>query len=239
MTGGKLTSPSVTVTWPPTLAPSIHSSATPVGSASAESVTVAETVMGASNSDGDSGEVLTVVVENHSGWDGTFFVYGTSPDEVGGDRTDYPSLSPLPIGPTRWYVGCSSDGSADKAVLTTVRVVDPDGNWRRPRLGDDCRYSGSIFGPGGEGPTEQAALTDLLRTQDGERVRLYDEGYWRTPGHAYVMQPLRHGEALLGGTYLLPDGTWRASADGTCDPAVAARLLSRGWLPDPWDPSLG
>ena len=62
VTAGKVTAPSVTVTALPSRAPSIHSSAVPVGLALAESFTVADTVMGASNGDGDSGLTLTVVV---------------------------------------------------------------------------------------------------------------------------------------------------------------------------------
>ena len=62
MTAGNVTAPLVTVTACPARAPSIQSSAVPVGLASAESFTVADTVMGASNGDGDSGLTLTVVV---------------------------------------------------------------------------------------------------------------------------------------------------------------------------------
>ncbi len=62
VTGGKLTAPSVTATAVPSRAPSIQSSAAPSGFAFAESFTVADTVMGVSNGDGDSGETETVVV---------------------------------------------------------------------------------------------------------------------------------------------------------------------------------
>jgi hypothetical protein len=166
-------------------------------------------------------------VDNRSGWSGAgpFLVYGNDAEQVGGDRVTASGLSPLTaLTPGKLFVGCTPDYTSrpDPATLTTVTVVDPDHNWRPARLMADCRPSGMFYAEGqGEGPTEQAALTDLLDHVPAwrrSRMRLYDDGFWRVPGHMFLVLRRSHGEYLYGAVLPQPDGTWKTTNAGTCDP---------------------
>lgn len=165
---------------------------------------------------------IPLAVDDRTGGSGDFFVFGRTPDEARGDRWTEPSYTPLQMGTGRWYVGCSPSDGAGDAALTTVTVVDPDRSWREPRMETDCRPTGSyVFTTQGRGPTEQAALTDLLdQVPDWRqaRMRLYDDGYWRRPGHTFVVLHRAHHEYVYGGVQPFPDGRWATWVDGTCDP---------------------
>ena len=122
----------------------------------------------------------------------------------------------------------ATNGAGDAALAT---VVDPAQSWQEPRMPVDCRVTGSfMFATQGRGGTEQAALIDLLdRVPDWRRarMRLYDDGCWRRPGHTFVVMHGQHGEYVYGGVRPSPVGGWATWVDGTCDPDRAG-LLSDG-----------
>jgi hypothetical protein len=161
-------------------------------------------------------------VDDQTGWTGGFFVFGRTPEEASGDRWTEPYFTPLQMGTGHWYVGCSPTDDAGEADLATVTVVDPDHSWREPRMLTDCRVSGNFFfTTQGRGRTEQAALTALLDQVPAwrqARMRLYDDGYWRRPGHTFVVLHRQHAEYVFGGVQPSPDGGWATWVDGTCDP---------------------
>jgi hypothetical protein len=161
-------------------------------------------------------------VDDRTGWTGGFFVFGRTPEEASGDRWTEPSFTPLQMGTGRWYVGCSPTAHAGEAALATVMVVDPDHSWREPRMQTDCRPSGMFDSvTQGRGPTEQAALVDMLGQVpewQAARLRLYDDGYWRQPGHTFVVLHRNHAEYVYGAVMASPDGGWATALSGTCDP---------------------
>jgi hypothetical protein len=161
-------------------------------------------------------------VDDRTGRTGGFFVFGGTPEEASGDRWTEPYFTPLQMGTGRWYVGCSRTDDAGDAALATVTVVDPDHSWREPRMRTDCRPTGAYFSiTQGRGPTEQAALVDMLDQVPewkGARIRLYDDGYWRRPGHTFVVLHRQHGEFTDGAVSPSPDGGWVTGLSGTCDP---------------------
>ncbi len=165
---------------------------------------------------------IALAVDDRTGWTGGFFVFGRTPEEVSGDRWTEPYFTPLQMGTGRWYVGCSPTDDAGDAALTTVTVVDPDHSWREPRMQTDCRPSGQfMFTTQGRGRTEQEALTGLLdQVPDWQRarMRLYDDGYWRRPGHTFVVLHRAHHEYVYGGVRPSSEGGWVTWVDGTCDP---------------------
>jgi hypothetical protein len=162
---------------------------------------------------------VQVVVTDRSGFQDPFLTYGKDGRHHGGNRLTNPGLSPLDVAPGTWQVGCSDGDITDEALRGEVTIVDPDRNWRVTSLRTDCDPDGYYYAVGGEGPTEQAAVADLVRTMKSPApVRLYPEGYWQRPGHPLVARNSA-GERVFGSTYPDPDSaSWRAGLDGTCRP---------------------
>jgi hypothetical protein len=162
---------------------------------------------------------VQIEVTDQSGVADPFLVFGKAGRHHGGDRLSNSYLSPLDLEPGTWQIGCSDHDVTDAGLRGQVTIVDPDRNWRAPALIDECIPDGALYAVGGQGPTEQAALADVLRsTRSTARVRLYPDGYWQRPGHAYVIRRTT-GDFYYGSTYAHEDGSgWHAGLDGTCRP---------------------
>lgn len=164
---------------------------------------------------------VDVVVTNNSGLDDPDLVYGRDGTVHGGDRLSYTGLSPLALPPGKWQLGCAAHMATD-ALSGEVTVVDPDHNWRPPRLQADCPPAGNFYALPGYGTTEQAAIASVVERFQQDpltRTRLYDDGYWRRPGHDLVIR--LHGASgfIDGATSHDPDGAgWTAHMHGTCRP---------------------
>jgi hypothetical protein len=116
---------------------------------------------------------VQVDVSDSSGLDEPFLVYGKAGRHHGGDRLSNANLSPVDLAPGTWQIGCSNHDVTDAGLRGEVTIVDPDRNWRTPALLSDCVPDGSFYAVGGQGPTEQDAIADVIKaTRSTGRVRL-------------------------------------------------------------------
>jgi hypothetical protein len=163
-----------------------------------------------------------VAVTNASDLDDPFLLWAQGDEPLGGDRVSYPSLSPLHLAPGPARLGCSAMNGGSTLATADVTVVDTDWSWIAPQLPTDCPATGAFMAEGGYGSTEQSALADLVEgfPEPAPRIRLYDDGYWRPPGHEFVIRTTggRSTDFLFGVTYR-GDTRWTASLDGTCRPS--------------------
>jgi len=172
---------------------------------------------------------VRVEVDDRTGWNGAALQVGSPGHDapLGGPPVAQATAAALDLAPGEWLVGCSPEHMkpADHPAPVTVSA-GPD-VWRPPLDRVPCGHGGTpdVSDALPTEGTEQEALSAALgvlspdQTADS-RVRLFEDGYWRMPGHGFVVLRPGAGSVFWGRTEPVGEGRWQATfTELTCPPA--------------------